>query len=185
MLILSDSRLGKFDSSKFSTTIFEVENWALWTLNNVENNLQCIIAREKIDAYVIDVGINDLKNNNPLGSVDRACRIANHLLTYSRAKVIVNLIIPTSNNQGINRKVDIFNTGITQFISDLRKSRDFNGRLFTSFNNAFFPRNGDPIDTMFHDWIHLIEKGLKIHISNIKTALLKSFNIKHSSLENP
>ena len=146
------------------------------TLKEAQQSFSHILAKPAIDAYVINIGVNDLKSEHPEESFKRLQDLIDRLLTFSNAKILVSLILPTTNNQKINDKIYDFNYNIREHTKFLRNDRGFSDRLFTIFNNAFFA----PIDVtrdFYDDWIHLSPYGLRVHCSNIKHALLQAFNI--------
>ena len=177
VLLLSDSRLNDFDPEAFSTSVLTEKEFT-GTYDYAERFLRKYISRPGIDAYVLDLGINDLKKLTPNVTMTFAKSLIDRLLMYTKAKVVINLIPPTTHNRTLNKKVEDFNYQMLEFTRYLRSEGGLKHRVFTVFNKAFINTiDNTPTDLYTGDGIHLSEKGFRVHCSNIKRALFKSLNI--------
>ena len=177
VLILSDSRINNFEPDKFSTSISVEKDYA-GSYDNAERFLRNYTSKPGIDAYVLDLGINDLRNISAQSTMTFAKNLVDRLLIYTKGKVVISLVLPTTRNTGLNKKVIDFNYEMLEYIRYLRNTQGLHHRIFTVFNKAFLG-NSDivPEDLYSDDGLHLSDKGLRIHCSNIKHAVFKSLNI--------
>ena len=174
-LILSDSRMRDFNENKFCG-YFNTKNIYTKTLKETQENFAQILSKSRIDIYVLNVGINDLKSESITTCYDRLCDLIDRLLMYTNGKICVSLILPTKTNQKLNDKVDALNFELKEHITHLRNKRGLRERISVVFNKAFFDTS-ENTNLFYKDWIHLSPNGLRIHCCSIKNALRNAFNI--------
>ena len=151
-LLLHDSMLKWFRPSRFCP-LFDVKRLRVGTLKNLSDpvTLREIRSFSRIDSYLIHLGVNDLKHDNPASAIEYLRNAIHHLLkTNKNAKVIFSLVLPTMPHQ-LTKNIDLFNHLATELITELRSLPEGKNRIFTSFNTGFVRHNVDDIKNMYED----------------------------------
>ena len=188
-IIICDSQLNKFDSSKFSKT-FDTTTYRVYTYKAfLDHHQHQVMGIPGVECYVVELGVNDLKDCNRPGSntYHRVLTTAQNsltlLLTKSRlAKVCVCLPTSTPMNVQLNNAIKQFNKDINEWVSGMR-SRDLhqaNSRLFTIDNTNFdkYISENRPCPYSKHDMLHVNDYGLKKLSLNIKFGMYRAFGHK-------
>ena len=149
--------------------------------------MRTIISEPQVDAYILQLGVNDYRYDHPQTSlnkpVDNAKRCFEKLLPHSSAKIIVSLPTPTPSK--FDNKTLEFGNILTEFISDKRKAHNNHKRLFTVNNYTSFlsairesENSEDKANPLNSDNLHVSEYGLKKLCLNIKYGIYRAFNMK-------
>ncbi|KAL5263170.1 hypothetical protein ACHWQZ_G008545 [Mnemiopsis leidyi] len=187
VLILHDSQLNAFEPHSFSQA-FDVEKFKAGSYTDLASkHIRQVISKPSIDAYVLQLGVNDYRYQTSQASLDKAVEdtktCINKLLSSSTAKVVVTLPTPTP-SEGICDLTRDYVKLITEFITSTRQSDNNWRRLYTvnnlaSFNHALEKLNSSPDspDPLKPDKLHVSEYGLKKLSLNIKYGLYRSFGL--------
>ena len=190
-LIICDSQLKEFDGPKFSST-FKTTTFKAGSFGDfMAKHKQKVISTPEINAYVVQLGVNDLRPNSCTSrttpaykkAISAATETLTCLLQTSNTKVAVSLPTPTPNNQRLQQAVTAFNEDLNTWISDTRNTKIHNAhrRLFTIDNRSFRSFEGDTRPTPFeNDGLHINSYGLKKLCSNIKFGLFRAFGFNHA-----
>ena len=176
VVILRDSLLKDFSVTNFSSA-FNTEVMAMGSYKDLNLDFRRILSKPNVDCYVLELGINDLRSNSVDSVFVAARETINRLLDYTNAKILVSLIIPTTNRHNLNRKVEDLYNKILKYLSYLRYNNGLNDRVFTNFNASFLKKPLKDIENCYVDGLHLSTMGLKKLCNNIKRGLYKSFNM--------
>ena len=93
-------------------------------------------AIDKVGAYIIHLGVNDLKSLAPTKVIELLKKSLIHLLETSAAKVIFSTVLPVYKGH-LNNKIKHFNNLAEDLITELRGVPSYADRLFTNFNRGF------------------------------------------------
>ena len=188
VLILHDSQLNAFEPASFSQA-FDVEKYKAGSYTDLASkHMRQVISKPSIDAYVLQLGVNDYRYQSTPASLEKAVddtkACISKLLASSKAKVVVTLPTPTPNDGICDRTKDYVRL-VTEFITSTRQSDNNWKRLYTvnnlaSFNNALEKLGSSPDspDPLQPDRLHVSEYGLKKLSLNIKHGLYRSFGLK-------
>ena len=139
-----------------------------------------ILAKPQVQAYVIELGINDLKSRGVRDTFESLRRIITRLLETTTSKIAVSLVLPNLRSKELQDKTDEYNSIVVNYITDLRNNRGCSSRVFTIFNANFIRKTQEQLDQdqVFNDGIHVSDIGTKMLCNSLKYGLLKAFNIQ-------
>ena len=143
-----------------------------------------ILAFEKIDCYVVQLGTNDLKFHTPDVALDRMWELINRLNVYTSANLVINCVLPVTHDRRFLNRILRFNELLTNIASHVSNSNNFAASINIVRNSNFFNyagTNTSNIDHLFIDGIHLNQKegGLRMLCANITKTVLSSFDIDY------
>ena len=171
IVILRDSLLGKFVADDFSAA-FQPVVYNCGSLKNLLENtglFRSVYAEPNVDGYVITLGINDLREDDPSAVLYRMKKVVNKLLSTTSAKITISLLLPVHGRyQNMSNKIKEFNVILKEFINDYRINDNLGQRLFTIFNANFHKPAINDITHYFSDGLHLAEIGFKKFCFNLK-----------------
>ena len=190
-MLIHDSQLNNFSPESFSPDVFEVEKFKAGKYSDLVNiHMRKVTSAPNIDCYILQLGVNDYRyesspstySNGFLKAVKNAESAISTLLEKSSAKIVVSLPTPTPNKLEV--LTTEFNKSVSDFITNMRQTKDYNRRLFTANNLASFNRaievsrnNSEKPNPLQSDNIHVSEYGFKKLCLNIKSGLYRSFGL--------
>jgi lysophospholipase L1-like esterase len=121
------------------------------------------LLNSKPKTVVLEGGINDLRAGVPTQRVFENCQKIITILQENKAKIIAHLIIYTTDNQEINRKIDTLNILLKAYLSKQHI-------VFIDMN-LFLSENQKLKASFSKDGIHLKKEAYRIWAKELKTKL--------------
>ena len=186
-VFVHDSQLNSFDAAKldkrFAGSKFKAGSYT--DLATSDQSFRKLISMPHIDAYVLQLGVNDLRSQNmsPPAAMRHATYVIDKLLQTTSAKIIVSLpsAVPHVYKQHLNEHLTRLNKSLNEWITLRRNNNNFDAvsRLYTVSNDSILrahqTNSGSPYES---DQLHLnTHFGIKLLCSNITRGLIRSFGL--------
>jgi FtsZ-binding cell division protein ZapB len=136
-LIIHDSYLSNFDTSKFSKW-YDVTTLSFASLRNLVSSKTLPSAVKSMNPEVIflHVGQTDLREKTSGNKVILEMKkLIKNMLEHTAAKVCISLIIPIIGMPDVNSVIKQVNSELRTHVSLMRKSQEYADRVFTSNND--------------------------------------------------
>ena len=194
-VIICDSQLKGFNTNHFMNS-FNTELVPIYTFESfLAGGHRRVLQRPKVDCYVVQLGVNDLKkcSSGFSNSYHRVIKMAEEtvlklLASSSTAKVCVSFPTPTPRNTQLNNIISKFNEDMNNWITGRRNTNlsDCRRRLFTINNSNFSNCKSDGRPCPYNaDMLHLNNYGLKKLAINMKFGVYRAFGWKYTYTPKP
>lgn len=196
VLLLHDSQLNDFAPDSFSKA-FSMEKYKAGSYADLSSkHMRNVISKPGIDAYILQLGVNDYRYCNTEASLHKAVEdtkgCIKKLLESSSAKIVVSLPTPTPGSSTIEERTKEYVKQVSEFITVTRQSDSTWRRLFTINNLGSFSKvieklssSSNATSPLKEDQLHVSEYGLKKLCLNIKYGLYRAFGMKHPKKQAP
>ena len=181
VLFVCDSLLGSkvFDQSKFGHA-FQVKTFQIGSYANLsrEENMRRLLAYGNIDAYVLALGTNDLRDHYDQNVEYNVETVVDFLATRTSAKIIVSMPPRTRNPCPMGDRIRTFRSRTIEFFMKYSEDVNFKGRVELQ-DSSLFDREKVLRESseVFYDNIHFKSRGTSILLGQIKHSLRKAFGM--------
>ena len=174
-LLIHDDNFKDFDGKQFNRQFnvhtFKAGSYA--DLSKQSKRLNNTIKRLKPDCIYIHTGMSDFLKKKP-SLLSEVKELSGHLLTTTDAQICFSALIPSSNNENLNSKLDVVNKDIRNYISRLHEDRpELKERIFTFTNDSIRGQNTYTLGTGFQ----LQERGQKLLYLRLREGLKKTMRL--------
>ena len=173
VLLLHDSLFKHFDQEKFGST-FQVTRKNIGSYKNLANReeLRKVVTVPSVDAYVIALGTNDVRDCYSDTTQDHVMSVIATLREKASAdvKIMVHIPPPRQSKGNRNDRLNDFANDLKDYVTGLKDRR-------VSFIDNMRLRKGDHNDDVYEDDVHISQKGSAILNAAVKTCLRRVFGM--------
>ena len=165
-------------SSNFSTNVLNVGS-----MEGALKEIRNIRAQPNIDAYVIELGVNDLKSKSPEVVLDLLDTLLGHIRSWSPfSKIIISPPLLTKiKTDPLSQKVRSYRDLLDNWIASFRR-KDAN--LFSVYNRSLINIPDERLNDVYEQddatGIHLNAKGTSWLAAVIKRTVFHSLDIPYT-----
>ena len=168
-----------FDQGKFGKT-FQVKTLQIGSYAKLvrEENMRRLLAFGNIDAYVLALGTNDLRDHYDQHVERNVMTVVDFLATRTSAKIVVSMPPRTRDSCHMGDRIQTFRSRTIEYVDKCREDENFKGRVVLQ-DSSLFDRNNvlqAPFE-VFSDNIHLKSRGTRILLGQIKHSLRQVFGM--------
>lgn len=138
VLLVHDENFDDFSPKQFSNR-FNVHRFKASSLHELfkdKEKLNSTILKLKPDCIYIHTGINDVIKKKS-GVTNATKSLLKHLAETTKAQICISKLIPTTNDNDLNKKIKLVNDEIHGYVNWLHQQKDeARERIFTYSNNS-------------------------------------------------
>ena len=174
-LLIHDDNFDDFDGKRFNRQFnvhtFKAGGYA--DLLKQSEKLNSTIKRLEPECIYVHTGMGDVLRKKS-GQVNELKEFADHLLNSTNAQICFSALIPSSNNEDLNKKINAANKDTKNYISRIHEDRpELKDRIFTFTNDSIGALNPYVLGTGFQ----IKERGQKLLYLRLKDGLRKTMRL--------
>ena len=175
IVLLCDSLFQYFEQDKFGES-FKVNKQIVGSYKNLakQENLREMVRIPGVDAYVIALGTNDVRDVYNKSNQGHVADVIDHLQKRTNSKILIHVPPPRLHDGPKNKRLDDFAYDIKKYVTSLGDSR-------ISFIENARLRDGRFDDTTYKDDVHISEEGSAILNAGVKSCLRRVFGMSISN----
>ena len=173
--MIHDDNFDDFDGKRFNRQFnvhtFKAGGYA--DLLKQSEQLNSTIKRLEPECIYVHTGMGDVLRKKS-GQVNELKEFADHLLNSTNAQICFSALIPSSNNEDLNKKINAANKDTKNYISRIHEDRpELKDRIFTFTNDSIGALNPYVLGTGFQ----IKERGQKLLYLRLKDGLRKTMRL--------
>ena len=181
-LLIHDSTFEDFHQEKFSkqfnVTPFSAKKASIAIKSK---KLQDLIKSENPDCIYIHLGLHDIIGGDVDSTLCSFEELVELMLDSTAATICFSLVVPTSNDALLNKKINELNRELNLMITTMRSDQEnLRERLFTYNNSSVAWQN-----KKLPQGVHLTERGKLVMWTKLKDGLRKTLRLPRPYLNNP
>ena len=181
-LLIHDSTFEDFHQEKFSkqlnVTPFSAKKASIAVKSK---KLQDLIKSENPDCIYIHLGLHDIIGGDVDSTLCSFEELVELMLDSTAATICLSLVVPTSNNAPLNKKINELNEELNLMVTTLRSDQEnLRERLFT-YNNSSVAW----LNKKLPQGVLLTERGKLVMWTKLKDGLRKTLRLPRPNLNNP